>query len=63
MTDVFRTEYKKLDGATQTEIKNMKNIAATLHGMIESRPCRESSIAKTKLEECIMWAVKGITNY
>ena len=63
MTDVFHTKYKKPDEATQTEIDNMKGLADTLHGMIESRPCRESSIAKTKLEECIMWAVKGITNY
>lgn len=24
-------------------------------------PSREASLAKTKVEECVMWAVKGIT--
>lgn len=63
MTDVFRTKYVQLDEAKQAEIYNLKDLANILHEMIESRPCRESSIAKTKLEECIMWAVKGITGY
>ena len=63
MNNVFRTEYKKLDEATQTEIANLKDLAQVMHDLIKSRPCRESSLAATKLEECIMWAVKGITNY
>lgn len=63
MADVFRTKYVELDESKQTEIDNIKDLAGTLYAMIEARPCRESSIAKTKLEEAVMWAVKGITGY
>ena len=63
MTDVFRKKYVELSKEKQADLDNLKGMAQTMHELIESRPCRESSIAKTKLEECIMWAVKGITNY
>ncbi len=43
-------------------IKYFGNEFFALLSKNNSPPCREMSIAKTKLEECVMWAVKGICN-
>lgn len=43
-------------------VDEMKQAGQLLHDMLDAHePSREMSIAKTKLEEAIMWAVKGIT--
>lgn len=62
MADPFHTEYRALDPVEQARVKEVKRLAAALYGVIDSTgPGREQSIAKTKLEEVAMWAVKGIT--
>jgi hypothetical protein len=65
--DVFRIKYKEIDGQTKDDIFIFKNIAENLLHELEAVNLRESTdkrcmaIAKTKLEETIMWAVKSIT--
>ena len=68
MTDVFRKEYKPLSEDTKEHIAFMKEKADNL--LHEFNMCtnlelnpdgRAMALAKTKLEESIMWAVKAIT--
>lgn len=66
MTNVFRKEYKEL---TESQIKLSNDIKDTaqklydLYGSAESSGTagREVALAKTKLEESVMWAIKGVT--
>lgn len=63
MEDVFRVEYKKLSEDRTREIVELKQKASELYKMISSLgDSRETSLARTKLEESIMWAVKGASN-
>ena len=59
---VMRHEYKTPTHAELDQINLVKDhglaFYATLNGCT---PGREISIAKTKLEECVFWAVKGLT--
>jgi hypothetical protein len=65
MTDVFRKEYKEMDSKTKEAMEEIKNKAQELYniidGQIRSDNGREIALAKTNLEQSIMWAVKGIT--
>lgn len=66
MTDTFRKEYKEL---TEDDVQHMNDIKVKaqelldLIGVVESngKAPREIACAKTKLEECVMWAVKAVT--
>ncbi len=64
MTDTFRKEYKPLSHQQKTRISQIKDKASDLFDAIdwaiETDP-RMIELAKTKLEECVMWAVKAIT--
>ena len=43
------------------EMNRIKALAEDLHGLVDGLgSCREFSVAKTKIEEAVMWAVKGI---
>lgn len=70
MSDVFhKGGYPITSGAIEF-IEQVKTKAEELHVLFSKRPgcdpssifpdCRESAIAKTKLEEAVMWFVKGI---
>jgi hypothetical protein len=63
MTDTFRKEYQPLSDEKKTWIALIKENAATLERNLKasSKQSRELSLALTKLEECVMWATKGIT--
>lgn len=62
MSDRFRPLYRVLSQAEQERIDLIKEQAASLCATIESLPeSRERAIAITKLEESVMWAVKGAT--
>ena len=65
MSDTFRKEYKPLSEKQKDMIADVKNIATILEELftlIDTPDCgREIAIAKTNLEQSIMWAVKGIT--
>lgn len=68
MTDVFRKgEWTPLDQLTKDQIFKIKDKADELLDAITAFPLtgeglRYQSIAKTNLEQAIMWAVKAITN-
>jgi pantothenate kinase len=65
MSDVFRKEYKPLTDLTKMKMHAIKQIASDLHEVFENvtneSDKRCIAIAKTKLEESVMWAIKAIT--
>lgn len=59
---VFRKRYRQLSDAEVALHDELKDRATDLYAVIERiKACRETSIAKTKLEEAIMWAAQAIT--
>jgi len=67
MSDVFRIDYKVLDGLIKDDIYIFKSKAEQLLHEFDAAltrketDCRCMALAKTKLEEAVMWAVKAIT--
>lgn len=65
MDDVFRRAYREISQEEKNDLENIKNQAEILFNIVNvlqnKKNCREYSIAKTKIEEAVMWAVKGIT--
>ena len=67
MTDTFRKEYKDLHEAVKEHIKNIKIYAEDLENILNKTEAiceydkRCMALAKTNLEQAIMWAVKAIT--
>ena len=60
--NVMRHEYRVLSDAEKAQMQAIKDKGLELHNLIESiGQSRELSIAKTKTEEAVMWAVKHIT--
>lgn len=59
------TRVKAVRQLTDAEIANMnavKSAGRDFFDLVASMPAsREISLAKTKIEEAVMWAVKGIT--
>ena len=67
--DVMRKKYKTLseDNSGQVKFQNqilsIKSLGFEFHHYLDSLPSsREISLAKTKVEEAIMWAVKAVTS-
>lgn len=63
MEDVFRKEYKPVSAELSEYLLKVKDKAEELYTLLDANPNngREMSIAKTNLETCIMWAIKGLT--
>lgn len=61
MSNTFRINQRKLTEAEREHIDDVKSIGQALHNVFAEIDNREIRIAKTKLEEAVMWAVKGIT--
>lgn len=60
MNDIFKTEYSN-DEKLKARANEIKRLAQQLHDIIVSMDkSREQALAITKLEECVMWAVKGV---
>jgi hypothetical protein len=58
----FRETYRELRRFEEDYIFPIKLFASDLAEAIEATPAgREQSLAITKLEEAVMWAVKGVT--
>jgi hypothetical protein len=63
MSDTFRQEYQVLSPEEKLAMRAVKEAGNRTLETLElyMAPGRELSLAKTKLEEMVMWAVKGIT--
>ena len=62
--DIFRKEYKPLNDIQKNRIIQIKNDAEKLLDSIEwavNLDARCMALAKTNLEQAVMWAVKAIT--
>lgn len=62
VNNVMRHEYRVLSDEEKRSMQLIKDNGRTLHEYLDSLgSSREISIAKTKIEEAVMWAVKHIT--
>lgn len=67
MSDTFRKKCKQLDGETKADIFLIKSIAENIEkefdviGLRETTDKRCLALARTNLEQAIMWAIKSIT--
>jgi hypothetical protein len=62
VNNVMRHQYRVLTDAEKQQMQAIKDKGLELHDLIESiGQSREMSVAKTKTEEAVMWAVKHLT--
>lgn len=64
MNNVMRHEYKALSEAEKLQIKRLKDKGLEFWEVIDTLDnfgSRELSLAKTKVEEAVMWATKHLT--
>jgi hypothetical protein len=62
--DVFNKNKIELSKTHEQLILDIKNKAEELDNLIVCfHAPREMALARTKLEECVMWATKGIANW
>ena len=62
INNVMRHEYRVLSDAEKAQMQAIKDKGLELHALIESLGAsRELSLAKTKTEEAVMWAIKHLT--
>lgn len=60
--NVMRHEYRMLTADEKAMMQAVKDTGLAFHDMCEEiGQSRELSLAKTKIEEAVMWAVKHIT--
>ena len=63
---MMRHQYKVLSDAEKQQMQAVKDMGLDFHTYVSGlaltdRGSRELSLAKTKIEEAVMWAVKHIT--
>ena len=62
VNNTMRHAYRVLTDEEKASMAKIKDMGAEFHAFIESLgQSRELSIAKTKIEEAVMWAVKSVT--
>lgn len=62
VNNVMRHAYRVLSDDEKAQMQTIKDWGLQLHQFIDGMgQSRELSIAKTKVEEAVMWAVKHIT--
>ena len=60
--NVMRHEYRALSENEKAQMKEVKDLGLQFHQLCDSMgQSRELSLAKTKIEEAVMWAVKHLT--
>lgn len=60
--NVMRHEYRVLDPTEKRKMLAIKDMGLELHHLFDMLgKSRELSLAKTRLEESVMWAVKHLT--
>jgi hypothetical protein len=61
-SDTMRQQYRALTDAEKANMAAIKQKGGEFHDFIAGMGnSREVSVAKTKIEEAVMWAVKHIT--
>ncbi len=62
VNNVMRHAYRVLTPEEKTAMQALKDKGLEFHDLVEGiGQSRELSLAKTKIEEAVMWAVKHIT--
>lgn len=62
VNNVMRHEYRVLGDAEKGQMKAFKDFGLEFHAYCDQvGQSRELSLAKTKIEEAVMWAVKHVT--
>lgn len=62
VNNVMRHAYRVLSDDEKAQMQKIKDMGLDFHNFIESvGQSRELSLAKTKVEEAVMWAVKHVT--
>lgn len=62
VNNTMRHAYRVLSDAEKANMAAIKDAGLSFHDLIEGMGnSREISLAKTKIEEAVMWAVKHIT--
>ena len=60
--NVMRHEFKRLSDAEKADMQEVKDAGLAFWNLLDRLGAsRETSIAKTKVEEAVMWGVKHIT--
>lgn len=60
--NTMRHQYRVLSDEEKQRMQSIKDLGLAFHDLCESTgQSRELSLAKTKIEEAVMWAVKHIT--
>lgn len=62
MSDTLRHQHRQLSEEAAGHVSSIKDAGDRLLVAIDAMgPSREASIARTKVEEAVMWAVKAAT--
>lgn len=62
VNNVMRHAYRVLSDDEKAQMQKIKDMGLAFHEYVDSvGQSRELSVAKTKIEEAVMWAVKHIT--
>lgn len=62
VNNTMRHQYKVLSDEEKNQMVMVKDLGLAFHDLCERLGgSRETSIAKTKIEEAVMWAVKHVT--
>jgi hypothetical protein len=62
VNNTMRHQYRVLSDAEKTNMAKIKDLGLEFHAFVDGiGASREISLAKTKIEEAVMWAVKHIT--
>ncbi len=62
VNNVMRHAYRVLSDDEKQQMQAIKDTGLTFHMLIDKiGQSRELSLAKTKIEEAVMWAVKHVT--
>ena len=63
MSPVFRKDQRHLTVEEREQVNSIKQLAEDLHDVIDMLPPSHArEIALIKLEECVMWSVKSVSN-
>jgi len=62
INNTMRHAYRVLSDAEKGNMASIKDMGLSFHDLVDGMgQSRELSLAKTKIEEAVMWAVKHIT--